>query len=78
MADAKESYQPSASTVRARFVLELAAGMGASEEQPFREPEVRLKAQRVSGGPFLLSASSTLDGLNYVLPNHVDLNGAWA
>jgi len=73
MADAKESYQPSASTVRARFVLELAAGMGASEEQPFREPEVRLKAQRVSGGPFLLSASSTLDGLTRVVGGELDM-----
>jgi TRAP-type uncharacterized transport system substrate-binding protein len=73
MAEAKKTYQPSASTVRARFILEMAAGMGASEEQPFREPEVFFKAQRGAGGPFLLSASSTLDGLTRVVAGDLDL-----
>jgi TRAP-type uncharacterized transport system substrate-binding protein len=73
MAEAKKTYQPSASTVRARFILEMAAGMGAREEQPFREPEVFFKAQRGAGGPFLLSASSTLDGLTRVVAGDLDL-----
>jgi len=57
--------------MRARFILEAAAGMAAHSDEPYREPELTL--QPVSGGPPVrLSASSTLDGIARVVAGELD------
>lgn len=72
MADQEDKYVVGAATMRARFVLDLAAGMGADKDQVYREPEVRL--QREGGGkPVTLSASSTLDGIEKVVAGELDM-----
>jgi hypothetical protein len=61
-----------AAAMRARFVLEAAAGMGAQPDEPYREPEITLKPQG-GGRPIRLSASSTLDGIVRVVAGEIDL-----
>lgn len=58
--------------MRARFVLEAAAAMGAQEDEPYREPELVLRPQE-GGPPVRLSASSTLDGVAKVVAGDVDV-----
>lgn len=58
--------------MRARFILEAAAGMAAHPDEPYREPELTL--QKEGGGPPVrLSASSTLDGITRVVGGALDL-----
>ena len=58
--------------MRARFILEAAAGMAAHPDEPYCEPELTL--QTLSGGPPVrLSATSTADGINRVVAGEVDL-----
>ena len=73
MAKQGDAYKPTAATMRSRFVLEMAAGMGAGEEQVYREPEVRLNTLDGGGGPVNLSASSTFDGIEKVVGGALDL-----
>lgn len=57
--------------MRARFILEAAAGMAAHPDEPYREPELTL--QLATGGPPVrLSASSTLDGIARVVAGELD------
>ncbi|MDX1483791.1 MAG: TAXI family TRAP transporter solute-binding subunit [Alphaproteobacteria bacterium] len=61
-----------AAAMRARFILEAAAGMGAQPDEPYREPEVILETD--GGGPMVrLCASSTLDGITRVMGGEMDL-----
>ena len=60
-----------AANMRARFVLEMAAGMAANEDQIFREPEVWIRHEATSV-PVKLSASSTLDGIAKVVRGELD------
>ncbi len=73
MAEEVDIHAVGAATMRARFVLEMAAGMGAHEDQVYREPEVRLKGPADNGGIFNLSASSTVDGVERVVSGELDL-----
>jgi TRAP-type uncharacterized transport system substrate-binding protein len=58
--------------MRARFILEAAAGMAAQPDERYREPELIL--QTVNGErPVRLSASSTLDGITRVVAGEIDV-----
>ena len=72
MADEPQFREVGAAAMRARFILEMAAGMAAAAKDPYREPEVRLKAEG-GGAPANLSASSTLDGIERVVGGEIDL-----
>lgn len=72
MADQEEKYTIGAATMRARFVLDLAAGMGADKDQVYREPEVLLNRE-AGDKPVVLSASSTLDGIEKVVSGKLDM-----
>ena len=74
MADEPRSHAVNAASMRARFVLEMAAGMAAHEDQVYREPELRLNTQSGTGAPVNLSASSTLDGIERVVGGALDLS----
>lgn len=73
MTDEASPRAMNASTMRARFVLEMAAGMAAGEDGFYREPELTLNTNEGLGGPVNLSASSTLDGIARVLSGEIDL-----
>lgn len=58
--------------MRARLVLEAAAGMAAQPGGPYREPDLAL--QSADGGPPIrLSAASTLDAVQRVVAGELDL-----
>jgi len=61
-----------AAAMRARFILDAAAGMGAHPDEPYREPELTLQPEG-GGPPVRLSASSMLDGFTRVVGGEVDL-----
>ena len=58
--------------MRARLLLEAAAGMTAHPDEPYREPELTLQTDG-GGPPLRLCASSTLDGITRVVGGEVDL-----
>lgn len=70
--DTSGSYKPTASTVRARLMLEVAAAMGDGPEQAYREPEIRLQPAG-DGAPVTLAGTSTLDGVGRVVSGEVAL-----
>ncbi len=57
--------------MRARFILEVAAGMAAQPDEPYREPEVTLRSE-IGGPPVRLGALSTLDGITRVVSGELD------
>lgn len=73
MADTKSPRAINAANMRARFVLEMAAGMAAHDDQIYREPELRIEVEDGKAPPVNLSASSTIDGIERVVSGAVDL-----
>jgi len=61
-----------AAAMRARFILDAAAGMGEHPDEPYREPELTLQTEGI-GPSVKLSASSMLDGFTRVVGGEVDL-----
>lgn len=62
-----------AANMRARFVLDMAAGM-ASHDQIYREAEIRMQAGDQPDSLIRLSASSTLDGIERVVKGELDFS----
>lgn len=62
-----------AANMRARFIMEMAAGMVADDDQIYREPELVIEAEDGKGVPVHLSASSTLEGIGRVVSGEIDL-----
>ena len=60
-----------ASAMRARFMLEAAAGMGADADEPFGESEIRL-ARADGDGHVRISSSSVIDGIARVVACEID------
>ena len=73
MADEPQPRAVNAANMRARFILDMAAGMAAHEDQVYREPELRLNTDSGTGATVNLSASSTLDGIERVVGGTLDL-----
>lgn len=74
MTDEPQFRAVNAANMRARFVLDMAAGMAAHEDQVYREPELRLGTESGAGPAVNLSASSTLDGIEGVVSGALDLS----
>ncbi len=74
MPDEPQPRAVNAANMRARFVLDMAAGMAAHEDQVYREPELRLNTESGAGAAVNLSASSTLDGIERVVSGALDLS----
>jgi TRAP-type uncharacterized transport system substrate-binding protein len=62
-----------AANMRARFIMEMAAGMVADDDQIYREPELTIGVTAGEGVPVHLSASSTVDGIERVAGGEIDL-----
>ncbi|MFM1815734.1 MAG: hypothetical protein RLZ98_2429 [Pseudomonadota bacterium] len=72
MVETSSPRKVNAANMRARFVLEMAAGMAADDDQVYREPDLILQVEG-GGPPVRLSASSTLDGIARVVNGQADL-----
>jgi TRAP-type uncharacterized transport system substrate-binding protein len=72
MASSYEPMIPGAATIRAMFMLELAAGMAADKDEVYREPVIRMNATDAAV-PATLNASSSLDGIENVVSGAADL-----
>ena len=64
----------SASTMRSRVVLEIAAELVAAEKQPLRQARVSLREQGSDGWPVSLHAGSTLDAIEQVVSGKTQLS----
>ncbi len=73
MSDTSSSRTVNAANIRARFILEMAAGMTTHESPIYREPELLLKTDNGGDAPIKLSASSTLDSIERVVSGELDL-----
>lgn len=71
MTDNTSRGQVSPPVMRARLILEVAAGMAAEDDEPYRESEMTLQPAD-GGAPVRLSASSTLDGIRRVVAGEAD------
>ncbi len=73
MAEQLKNPDVNAATMRARFVLEMTAGMAADRDDIYAEAVVRLGTRGDVPGPVRLSAFSTFDGIERVVSGEVDL-----
>jgi hypothetical protein len=73
MAEELKSPEVNAATMRARFVLDMAAGMAADRDDIYAEAVVRLGTRGDVPGPVRLSAFSTFDGIEKVVSGALDL-----
>jgi TRAP-type uncharacterized transport system substrate-binding protein len=73
MADESPPRLINAANMRARFVLDMAAGM-ATHNEVYREPEIRLQLGDRADALVRLSASSTLDGIERVVKGELDFS----
>lgn len=73
MVEAPKPRAVNAANMRARFILDMAAGMATSADQVWREPELLMLNESEGGGTVRLSASSTLDGIERVVSGDLDL-----
>ena len=67
-----QTREVDAAGIRSRFVLEMAAAMGAAPDRLYREPMVRLDTRPGEGGPVNLSGFSTFDGIPKVVAGELD------
>ncbi len=71
MAKAPSPRAIGAGTMRARFMLEAAAGMGADPDEPYAASEITL-ARTDGNGHVRISSSSVLDGIARVVGREID------
>jgi TRAP-type uncharacterized transport system substrate-binding protein len=63
----RRTGRPSATVIRAQLVLEIAAGIVGTPNQPLRQAKVLLREQGSHGWPVALFGSSTHEGVNEVV-----------